>query len=306
MSSSSTSSNRPSVIGSPGPSIYRPTYEELSRDYEQLQANFLATRQQLERTQIELGEVLNKATHDQTQIAQLQGKIEEQDDLIQKQRMTICTQSKAISNPKLLQAGTPGSPQKRSSHNNLLETPHSNQRHGIFDRTPPVGEVSGHPTSRNSRLGTGSHRRDLPPVSPTKGSFLPPPTNGSMMMIAEDPTSELSSAFQSLWLKIETFGHLHANFPDVQRDSRLEQKVKQVLMSVSDQSTASFLLNNSASRFFLVAKVINNLLTRDVLKLSVIKGFDAAGDSEIGQIKRQIFPGMNTPKSRYSEDPYPC
>lgn len=111
------------------------------------------------------------------------------------------------------------------------------------------------------------------------------------MMMPEDVTAEFSSGFQALWLKAETFGHLHANFPDVQRDSRMDNKTKQVLMSVSDQSTASFLLNNSSTRFFLVAKVINNLLTREVLKITVIKGFSADADSEIGLIKRQIFPG---------------
>lgn len=296
MSGSSVSTSRQSVLGSPGPSVYRPTYEELSRDYEQLQGNLLATRQQLERTQIELGEVLNKVAHDQTQIARLQGKIEEQDELIQKQKTTISTQSKAISHPKHLQAGVSGTPQKRTSQHNLLETPHSSQRYGIFDTPPPLCDVSGHPTSRNGRLGTPSHRSDLASVSPTKGSFFPHPSNGSLTMMPEDQTAELSSGFQSLWLKGETFGHLHANFPDVQRDSRLEQKVKQVLMSVSDQSTASFLLNNSSTRYFLVAKVINNLLTREVLKLTVIKGFSAAGDSEIGQIKRQIFPGKKNPK----------
>lgn len=271
----------------------------MSLDYEQLQGNLIATRQQLERTQIELGEVLNKVAHDQTQLARLQRKVEEQDELIQKQKTTISTQSKAISHPKHLQGGTSGTPQKRPSQNNLLETPHSNQRHGVFDRPPPLCDVSGHPTSRNGRLSTPSHRFDLAPVSPTKGSFLPSPSNGSMTMMPEDQTADLSSGFQSLWLKGETFGHLHANFPDVQRDSRLEQKVKQVLMSVSDQSTASFLLNNSLTRYFLVAKVINNLLTRDVLKLTVIKGFNAAGDSEIGQIKRQIFPG----KKNTSQNP---
>lgn len=115
-------------------------------------------------------------------------------------------------------------------------------------------------------------------------------------MMPEDYTTELSSGFQSLWLKAETFGHLYANVPDVQMDSRIDKKIKQVLMSVSDQSTASFLLNNASTRFLLVAKVINNLLTREVLKLNVLRGFNATADSEIGLIKRQIFPGMNSPR----------
>jgi hypothetical protein len=290
------------MLGSPGPTVYRPTYEQLSRDHEQLQTNFRATRQQLERTQIELGEALNKSAHEQTQIARLQSKVEELEELVQKQRTTISTQSKTISDPKNLRSQNclTDTPHKRPSRHNLLETPHSNHQHGIFDRTPPLCDVSSHATPRNGRFATSSqqhlqpYRHDIEPVSPTRGSLLAPPNGGLMM--PEEHTAEFSSAFQSLWLKGETFGHLHVNVPDIQKDSRIEQKVKQVLMSISDSSTASFLLNNASTRYLLVAKVINNHLTREVLKLNVIKGFNASGDSEIGQIKRQIFPGKNSRK----------
>ncbi|KAK2762218.1 hypothetical protein FQN54_001228 [Arachnomyces sp. PD_36] len=299
MSVSSTSSNKQltraqlEALGSPGPAVMRPTYEQLWRDYHQLDITFQATRQQLERTQIELGEAMNRAAHDQTQIARLQSTVERQEELIQKQKTTISTQSKTISDPKHLkqQNGASTTPQKRSSHGNLLETPHTNHRRGIFDRTSPVRDASVQQPPGLFRTSSQQHlmpyRLDLAPVSPTKTSFAPP--NGGMMM-SEEYIALFPIEFRDLWLKAETFGHLHANAPDIQKDSRIDQKIKQVLMAVSDSSTASFLLNNATTRYFLVGKVINHILTREVLKISVVKGFNAATDSEIGQIKRQIFP----------------
>ena len=111
------------------------------------------------------------------------------------------------------------------------------------------------------------------------------------MMVVEDHSAEFSSRLNSLWLKSETFANFHANVPNIYKDSHVEQKIKQNLMKISDQSSASFLLGNASTRLFLVAKVINHYLAREVLKINIIKGLYAEVDSEIRLIKQQIFPG---------------
>lgn len=70
-------------------------------------------------------------------------------------------------------------------------------------------------------------------------------------------------------------------------------------MSVSDRQGASSLLGSPATRFFLVAKAINAFLVHDVLKVTIIKGFDAQADMEIGGIKKQLFPGTPSPSSNH-------
>ena len=121
-------------------------------------------------------------------------------------------------------------------------------------------------------------------------------TNGSSYPIAyfdiATCIAEFSSRFRELWAKTELFGQVHANTPNVYKDSQLDRQVKNYVMSVSDKHGASSLLGSSETRFFLVAKAINAFLVREVLKITVVKGFDTAADSEIGNIKKQLFPGQ--------------
>lgn len=62
-------------------------------------------------------------------------------------------------------------------------------------------------------------------------------------------------------------------------------------MAVSDRNGASSLLGSPATRFFLAAKAVNAFLVREVLKVTIIRGFDVQADAEIGGIKKQLFPG---------------
>lgn len=120
-------------------------------------------------------------------------------------------------------------------------------------------------------------------------------SNGSPYAVAYlDPTTctaEFSSRLRELWTKTELFGQIHANVSSIYKDSHLDKRVKEYIMSVSDRQGASSLLGSPATRFFLVAKAINAFLVREVLKVTIIKGFDAQADMEIGGIKKQLFPG---------------
>lgn len=103
--------------------------------------------------------------------------------------------------------------------------------------------------------------------------------------------SEFASRYRELWAKTELFGQVHANTPNVFRDSHLDKRVKDYVMMVSDKHGASSLLGSPATRFYLIAKVINIFLAREVLKVTVIKGFDAQADAEVGSLKKQLYPG---------------
>ena len=114
------------------------------------------------------------------------------------------------------------------------------------------------------------------------------------MIPADEPIhngSDFANKFLSLWHKTETFGVLYGNNPNDHRDSEIDHKVKEYVMSASDRSAASALLGHESTRFFLVAKAINYFLTMVVLRVSVIRGFDSTADSEIGQIKGIMYPG---------------
>lgn len=105
--------------------------------------------------------------------------------------------------------------------------------------------------------------------------------------------TEIASRFRELWAKTELFGQIHANTPNAFKDSHLDIRVKDYVMSVSDKHGASSLLDSPATRFFLVAKAINFFLAREVLKTTMIRGFNDQVDAEILSLKEQITPGQS-------------
>jgi len=96
---------------------------------------------------------------------------------------------------------------------------------------------------------------------------------------------------QVLWQKTEAFAGTYTNAPGIYKDSQFDKMIKDYLMLVSDKATASHLLNHESTRFFLVTKSINYFLTRDVLRVHVVRGFDTTADSEIGQMKGLMYTG---------------
>ncbi|KAL1963602.1 hypothetical protein VTN77DRAFT_8047 [Rasamsonia byssochlamydoides] len=110
----------------------------------------------------------------------------------------------------------------------------------------------------------------------------------------EQKVAEFSARFHDLWTKSEAFGRTFAAEPNAWKDSHLDQRVKDYLMLISDCKVASYLLNNPLTRPLQVAKAINFYLVRDVLKITVIKGFDVVADDEIGKIKMQLGPGESS------------
>lgn len=104
---------------------------------------------------------------------------------------------------------------------------------------------------------------------------------------------EITSRFRELWAKTELFGQIYANTPNAFKDSHLDIRVKDYVMSVSDKHGASSLLDSPATRFFLVAKAINVFLVREILKVTMIQGFNDQADVEILSLKEQITPGQS-------------
>ena len=286
----------------------RQTYE---REIEFLHNHLKATQEVLQRVHLELEESQVQVAEDAGVIGHLNQKLAELEDLVQKQKMTISNQSKTISDPRLIRRHqSPGGllpvtphPQGLGLVPTPFESPYSNRSQfsvGTFD-PPPTYD-----SAMSSSVAPRMAQQSPAPFSQPQPFGYPPVgltpmwdpmawANGGSYPIAyfdiATCIAEFSSRFRELWAKTELFGQVHANTPNVYRDSQLDRQVKNYVMSVSDKYGASSLLGSSATRFFLVAKAINAFLVREVLKITVVKGFDPAADSEIGNIKKQLFPG---------------
>lgn len=114
-------------------------------------------------------------------------------------------------------------------------------------------------------------------------------TNVSQKTQTGTNAAEISSRFRDLWAKTELFSQLYTNTPNAFRDSHLDTRVKDYIMTVSDKHGASSLLESRATRFFLVTKAVNFFLAQEVLKDTVvISGFNNETDAEVSSLMDQL------------------
>lgn len=291
---------------------------ELEIDY--LRTHLQSTQETLQTVYLELEDSRAHIAQDTVLISGLQEKVVELEALVQKQKVTISNQSKTISDPRLIRKQQ----QQQVPGGNEVVVPMTPQRHG---HGHGQGQCQGPSpfespySTRSGYSGAGVGPFEPPPLLdvdgngvvsqfPGQGQSQPffgvnPPlpaiwdplawSNGSPYAVAyldlSSCIAEFTSRLHELWTKTELFGQVHANTPSVYKDSHLDRRVKEYIMSVSDRQGASSLLGSPATRFYVVAKAINAFLVHDVLKVTIIKGFDAQADMEIGGIKKQLFPG---------------
>ncbi|KAL4951502.1 hypothetical protein BDW69DRAFT_169851 [Aspergillus filifer] len=176
----------------------------------------------------------------------------------------------------------------------------------IFDQPPPKFEMpsTAFPAHTSLTMPSIVKRQESKDVfSP----MAPSSTNGVITPTLSAPISpdyhkemaDFSTRFQALMRMSEVFGQTHASIPNIYNDSHMDDTVKEYLMAISCRSRTSHLLEDAATRGFLVAKAINWYLVEMVLKIDVITGFDASVDGEIEQVQRQMAFSSEIPLIRH-------
>jgi hypothetical protein len=285
---------------------------------EALQTRVTGMQKQMGQIQRELDGSRSQMVQDEGTMGHLRRRIEELEELVQKQKATIANQSKAISDPRTgrRQQQNQQQNQPKQPGNGIVypATPHHNHQGpsapyqtpasmrsqhsvasaNVFDCPPPRFELQA-VNGAAPAPGPGTGPATAPgPSTNAFGNGIPHVTGPRLHFTyaeIEKHSTDLGKRLQGLFGKMEQWGQAHANVPNVYRDSRLEKRVKEYIMSVSDASTASHLLGNVKTRYFLVAKAINFYLVNEVLKITAVRGFDAVVDAEIEGLKGQLFPG---------------
>lgn len=370
--------------GSPGSSAQ---YEKLSYETEQKSRSKVPANTELERLRRELHDSRQRTDRDTSVINALHEKVTELEELVKKQRITISTQSKAISDRRVLRksqqqqqqnqqpqpqpqpqspmgpamgAGigmfpmTPGGhhQQQHNVHQSQyfgsgpsgvsggsigagsagvsisasgmvcmqstsspfemqtqIQTPQSlksfdstTQFNTVFDQPPPKFEISAGPsyTAYTPAVPSGmpSNLEMGKDVFNNTGSItianMTGPAHSAALLGAVNYHKDManfSTRFLGLMRMAEVFGQTHASLPNIFLDSRLDDHVKDYLMAVSSRTQASVLIGNASTRSCFVARAINWYLVEKVLKISIIRGLDAAVDMEIGEMQKQIVSG---------------
>ncbi|KAL1983620.1 hypothetical protein VTN96DRAFT_10199 [Rasamsonia emersonii] len=308
----------PLVIHQPGP------YDLLLREMDDLRTRLRETEEELDVALAELKETRSQRDQDASTITRLGLRNAELEDLVNRQKMTISNQSRTISDPKshrsrcvalpLTVAMLPPPPHK-------LTTQHSFEASfstGMFHAPAPGSDLP--PPVRTAPLSSSNQHQPLmsPPIaslpmrahtcrfSPHDGraairdlfsrpSALAPKVIRVQSFNFEQKATEFGARFQELWNKSEAFGRTYAGEPSAWNDIHLDQRVKDYILSTSDSKVAWHLLNNPVTRPLQIAKAINSYIVHEILKITVIKGFDFTADHEINQIRKHLFPGRFIP-----------
>ncbi|KAL4912805.1 hypothetical protein BDW62DRAFT_216029 [Aspergillus aurantiobrunneus] len=342
--------------GSPGPSIRYEGFIYENRHPGKFEGP--PTNAETDRLRRELDDARQRIDRDTGVINSLHEKVTELEELVKKQKITISTQSRAISDRRVLRKNQQQSQSQSQSQSPMgmgmfPMTPTNHQHHTHQCQYPGSG-ASGIACCGTS-IGTGGGvcmiQNTSPPLetqtqaqtpqsvkspeSASKCSTIfdqPPPkfeipfgalypaytpvihpglspglgrekdvfgAMGSTCTSTPSPLfsgtsdyrkqmADFSTRFLALMRRSEIFGQAHASLPNIFVDSHLDEDVKDYLMAISSRAQASVLVGNAATRGFFVAKAINWYLVEKILKITVIKGFDASVDLEISEIQKQM------------------
>jgi hypothetical protein len=307
----SASPGGPLIIHQPRP------YDLLLRELDTLKSRLGQVDDELQSTVAELRQSHRQVEKDAGIITSLQEKIMELEDLNRKQKMTIANQSRAISDPNLslrnrrsfapanistvaaqqyavhetAYEGLPSSAGSRLM--NMFESPSYAGYNASMPGGWPVGSHSPMPLMGPQpstepypmyQYGIPSSRPSIP--------MTPSATTSYAAFDYETRATEFGARFKAIWVKTEVFARTFVSQPSLGADNEKKPEPKGRIWHGLDVRIPSILLNSPTTRPLYLAKIVNFLIVRDVMKYTaVIKGYDSLVDNEMMKIKGQMAGG---------------
>ncbi|KAI9765636.1 MAG: hypothetical protein M1835_007339 [Candelina submexicana] len=267
-----------------------------------------------ERYKSELGKTTDK----------LQKRIVDLEDLLEKAQRTIQVQSNQLSGKT---EQVPQTPQRQRAlqpqATPFIATPaHQVYSYVVDQHAPPIlntqptrGPMPYHPPTLQrqgtsnvsstthfghpgvSRFPSGDVFTSAAQSSYPAAPQVAPPTQGTYDATAvvpyaqsELPKKDFKTAFVEFFADIESWAQKWASVPNPRMDENLPESLKALLSSVCDKSIALHLLRDPTTRYFLVARVINDEFTKHQLKITSIMGFSLTLDMRIQKAKDELRP----------------
>ena len=111
--------------------------------------------------------------------------------------------------------------------------------------------------------------------------------NALVLHTAGATEAEFPTELNQLFKLSETWARNYANVPDMARDNALPQSIIDTFCKLSNRNLAFGLMSSGSTRYFLVAKFINNWVTSDLLRITLVRGFSPQTDQKIGEAKKK-------------------
>ncbi|KAJ9632927.1 hypothetical protein H2204_007495 [Knufia peltigerae] len=218
-------------------------------------------------------------------------------DTIVRQQATIRNQSVAISNPRQYYPApnaTPtgcgdNPPQDRTVVQSMGPTMRST--HQTVYNHPSSVNPFGSPADRSSN-NTGNPPSAHGGGQRAPGTGMQQPENNMALVPVSAVTSTattINEQFACVFGMVEKFSWSHVNFPSSHGDNQLNRHIKERFLQAAAPTQAFPLMTSPATRYLLVAKVINAWIQDKVLRADSFRGFNANIDSMIDDAKNQVY-----------------
>lgn len=165
----------------------------------------------------------------------------------------------------------------------LPSTYNANQPHGTYQVQNQA--------SKNSYLPGYSHQSPNQPSYSSQGSYpaipqqqapeIAPPMSGTLARVTNTAQDlDFSAKFDALFTMSERYAFAHINFPSSAKDAMLSSYIKGKLELVAGNSAGN-LMSNGQTRYYIIARVINQWISKHVLRRACFSGLDEEIDANI-------------------------
>ena len=250
---------------------------------------------------------------DGKRLAEVEKQLKELKEINEKMKVTIKTQSQALSNPRTYQPSTGGyggHPTPARAHTAprpATQTPY--QQYGpppTFNMTPGLPSIPTGPRNQ-SRHGVPQG----PPITRPNtidpfGSPKPTPRpNVQPAAATRNPRASTSQALvlvgthaevhdfmlntEALFDKSQRFAYSYANVPNRYNDERMPQTLRELIGTSTAPGFPYNLMNTPTTRYWMVSATINRYLVDNILKFEVFGEHDGSVTHAVKELKDQVY-----------------
>ena len=167
----------------------------------------------------------------------------------------------------------------------------ANQTYGTYQIQNQASKNSYLPgcSQKSSNQPSYSSQSSCPTLPQQQAPNATPPMSTALGRIANTAQDlGFSAKFDALFTMSERYAFAHINFPSSAKDAMLSSYIKGKLELVAG-SSAGNLMSNGQTRYHIIARVINQWISKQVLRRTCFSGLDEEADANIEMYANSIY-----------------
>ena len=167
----------------------------------------------------------------------------------------------------------------------------ANQPHGTYQVQNQASKNSYLPgySQQSPNQPSYSSQSSYPTIPQQQSPEIALPMSGTLVRVTNTAQHlGLSAKFDALFTMSERYAFAHINFPSSAKDAMLSSYIKGKLELVAGNSAGN-LMSNGQTRYYIIARVINQWISKHVLRRTCFSGLDGEIDANIEMHANSIY-----------------